>query len=177
MKNGYSVIEILVVIGVFAVLGIIATQSVNLSLTSSKKSDSVTTVKQELDYAAGNIERNLQVASEIYCPINVATPSVGFRNAKGYRGDYACLDMPGYDFYDDDNDKRIASSSGESPFFNQRLTSGNINISDCSFTCTSVGTQKYVDFSVTATIKGLSSSEGALVTTSKKILVKEIGKK
>ena len=108
MKRGYSVIEILVVVGVFAILGVIATQSVNLSLKSSKKSESITLVKQELDYVANSIERNLQVANSIYCPSS-ATPSVGFRDIRGKRGDYACIDMV-TDFFVKDHDKRVASS-------------------------------------------------------------------
>ncbi|KKQ74848.1 MAG: hypothetical protein US97_C0055G0001, partial [Microgenomates group bacterium GW2011_GWF1_38_5] len=48
MKRGYSVVEILVVVGIFAVMAVIATQSVSLSLKSSKKSDSTMLVRNEL---------------------------------------------------------------------------------------------------------------------------------
>ncbi|KKQ73426.1 MAG: hypothetical protein US95_C0056G0009 [Candidatus Woesebacteria bacterium GW2011_GWB1_38_5] len=68
MKRGYSVVEILVVVGIFAVMAVIATQSVSLSLKSSKKSDSTMLVRNELDYTAGSIERNFQFASAIIVP-------------------------------------------------------------------------------------------------------------
>jgi len=171
MKKGYSVIEILVVVGVFAALAIVATQSISLSLKSSKKGDSVVNVKQELDNAADNFSRMLQTANQIYCPENTATPSVGFRDGGGSRGDFACLDTDPYHFVGS-ADTRIASSSGESIRFNKRLTSPMIEITSCSFICITQNSQKYVNFSVSALAKGIPSAEGASVTTSRNILVK-----
>lgn len=177
MQKGYSVIEILVVIGVFAVLGVLATQSINLSLKSSKKSDSIVLVKQELDNASGNIERLLQTASSItiagnFCTSNNATPSVSFRDSKGYRGDIACLDTTA-GFYVQGNDTRIASSSGETINYNQRLTSNKIVLTSCQFNCFTQGAQTYIDFLVKANVKGVSGAEGAIVETSRKILIRE----
>jgi len=171
MKKGYSVIEILVVVGVFAVLAILATQSISLSLKSTKKGDSVVNVKQELDNASENVTRLLQTANEIYCPEPSATPSVGFRDHGGNRGDIACLDTDPYHFVGS-ADTRIASSSGESIRYNNRLTSPVVEITSCSFTCVTQNSQKYIDFSVSAFAKGISSAEGASVTTSRNILVK-----
>jgi type II secretory pathway pseudopilin PulG len=176
MKKGYSVVEILVVVGVFAVLAILATQSISLSLRSSKKSDSVVNIKQELDNAADSVTRLLQTASVIYCPEATATPSVGFRDIGGNRGDIACLDTTNW-LYILGNDTRIASSSAESINYNKRLTSTRVDITSCSFTCTTQNTQKYIDFSVTASARGISSAEGGTVTTSRNILVKDASRK
>jgi type II secretory pathway pseudopilin PulG len=171
MKKGYSVVEILVVVGVFAVIAIIATQSINLSLKSSKKSDSTTLIKQELDYAADNIVRNLQMASKIYCPANVATPSVGFRDIWGFRGDYACIDVVDW-LYVLNGDKQIASSSGETINYGYRLTSNQIDITDCSFTCYTQNSRNFIHFQVTARAKGIGSSEGASIETSRDFLLR-----
>lgn len=192
MKKGYSVIEILVVIGVFAVLAVVATQSVSLSLRSSKKSDSTMVVRNELDYAAGSIERNLQFAGEIIVPnctdvdtaTNIATPSVGFRDKRGFRGDIACLDVGNINvsipFYNTgaNNDVRIASSSGEIISYKQRLTSLNVNISGCSFICSKQGEQTYLEFTVVSTGRNVAPEENTIpITISKKILVRDVGKR
>jgi prepilin-type N-terminal cleavage/methylation domain-containing protein len=181
MKKGYSVIEILVVIGVFAILGVLATQSITLSLRSSKKGDSIVLVKQELDNAAGNIERLLQTASSViiegnYCTTNSATPSVGFRNSKGNRGDIACIDSPPSNFIGT-TDSRIASSSGEMINYRNRFTSNNIAITNCQFNCYTQNSQTYIDFSVRANVRGVTGAEGATVETSKKILIYEARRK
>lgn len=180
MKKGYSVIEILVVVGVFAILGILATQSISLSLRSSKKSGSIIDVKQELDNAAGNIERSLQTASSVVvenCSAGgYATSSVGFRNSRGARGDIACLDFtPG--FFVADHDKRVASSSGETVNFVHRITSSKVDLSACGFTCYTENNRTYIDFLISGSAAGVSSSEGASVTTSRKILVRGVSRR
>ena len=180
MKKGYSVVEILVVVGVFAVIGVIATQAISLSLRSTKKGDSIVLVKQELNFVSENIERLLQTANAIDVPgcidASVATPSVGFMGAGGNRGDVACLDMTA-GFYVVDNDKRVASSSAASISYTKRMTSSGINITNCSFTCTNQSNQNYIEFLISASAKGVDAAEGAAVTTSRKILVRSNYKK
>ena len=181
MRKGFSVIEILVVVGVFAIIGILATQSTTLSLRSSKKSDSIVLVKQELDNAASNVERLLQTAGTVMigfdssgndnCVTHNATPSVGFRNSDGGRGDIACIDSPPNSFFGS-ADPRIASSSGETINYTQRLTSNKIEITNCKFECYTQNSQTYLDFSVTANAAGITGAEGAAVITSRKILVR-----
>jgi prepilin-type N-terminal cleavage/methylation domain-containing protein len=179
MKKGYSIIEILVVVGVFAVLGVLATQSINLSLKSSKKSDSTILVKQELENAASNIERQLQTASSVIdCTTSVATASVGIRNSVGDRYDYACFDSPPDNFpASTSNDSRIVYSSGNTINYAYRLTSNNINITYCRFTCTPQGINTYIDFTVTASARGLSVAEGSTVTTTRKIMIRKASRK
>lgn len=175
MKKGYSLIEILVVIGVFAIIGIISTQAVSLSLRATKKNDSIVLVKQELDFVSENIERLLQTANTIIVPgcsnATVATVSVGFRDAGGNRADIACIDMPG-NFYTADHDKRVASSSGESISYDKRMTSNNISISGCSLTCVNQGNENYITFIATASATGIQAVEGATVTSSRQIFVR-----
>jgi type II secretory pathway pseudopilin PulG len=183
-KKGYSVIEILVVVGVLAILGILASQTVSLSLTSSKKNDSLVDIKQELDRVSGNIERLLQTANVVIIGVNCttvnATSSVGFKNNKGFRGDIACLDM-NTGFYVLNKDKRVASSSsgmaGGGIEYNDRMTSDKIDITSCGFNCYSNGNTTYIDFNIKGQIKGLTGSEGSSYQAAKKILVKSAVKK
>lgn len=181
IKRGYSIIEILVVVGVFAILAVLATQSMNLSLKSSKKGDSMVLVKQELENTAGNIERQLQTASSVIvggviCTTTHATSSVGFRNSMGYRGDYACIDSQPFNLFGT-NDTRIASSSGEVVNYRYRLTSNNIGITNCQFSCYTQDLKTFIDFSVTANVRGVTGAEGSTVSTSRKILIREASRK
>ncbi len=176
MKKGYSVIEILVVVGIFAVLGILVTQSVSLSLRSSKKSDSLVFVKQEVDYAADNIARLLQMAASVSgCAGDGAQVSaLGFRDIGGNLGDFACLDTPPFSI--GGTDPRIASSSGSTPNY-QRMTSTNLNITNCTFSCYLSNSQLYVEFDVSANAKNTASEENSQYSLSKKILVRSSQKK
>lgn len=179
IESGYSIIEILVVVGVFAVLGILATQSINLSLKSSKKGDSIVSVKQELENAASTIERQLQTASSVIgCTTSIATPSVGLRNSAGVRYDYACFDSPPSNWpASTNNDPRIVYSSGDTINYVYRLTSNNITITNCQFNCYTQDSNTYIDFTVTASAKGLTVAEGSAVTTARKILIRKATRK
>lgn len=177
MKKGFSVIEILIVIGVFAVIGVLATQSVNLTIKSSKKSDSITFVKQELDFASENIERLLQTAGSVMVPgcssaLNVATKSVGFRTSTGLRGDVACIDFVSglYTL----SDPRVATSSGEEISYKQRLTTQDLAITNCNFVCSDQNSETVIDFTISARAKNVTDmSENLQVETSRKILVRK----
>lgn len=176
MKKGYSVIEILVVVGVFAVLGVIATQAISLTLKSSKKNDSMVLVKQDLDNAAGNIERLLQTASTVIvggdCTTPFATPSVGFRDSTGLRKDIACFDSPPHN-WKGTVDSRIVISSGETIRYFNRFTPNAVQLSYCNFSCYTKDLKTYVDFTATASARGVTGIEGASFETSRKIIVRE----
>lgn len=73
-RSGYSLIEILIVIGIFAVLSVVSTQAVLLSLRGAKKSESIVNVKEELDYASDIISRQLQSALTISKPFYSTHP-------------------------------------------------------------------------------------------------------
>lgn len=176
MKKGYSVVEILVVIGVFAVLGVIATQAVSLTLKSSKKNDSMVLVKQDLDNAAGNIERLLQMANSVIvggdCTTPLSTPSIGLRDSTGLRKDIACFDtLPAN--WKGTVDPRIVLSSGETIRYLNRLTPNAVQLTYCNFACYTQDFKTYIDFTVTANARGITGIEGASFSTSRKILVRE----
>lgn len=177
--SAYSLVEILVVLGIFSILSIVATQSIFLVLRGSKKSESVVNVKQELDYAADIIERQLQNSKKIIVepssssctPGGTATVSAGFISQSGSRGDITCLDMPGKNLYTGGTDVRVASSSGIPISYKYRLTSNKIAISACKFTCFKEGNKINMLFEITASAKGISQVEGASVTTSRRFFV------
>lgn len=119
-NKGISLIEILMVIGIFAVLGVITTRAVLLSLTGSKKSDSQLKVRENLDYAVSVMERQLRNAGNISpCP-NVDPQVINYSDSNNVSSSFSCVNIgpTGY----------IASGSA-------RLTSDEIGVSACTFTC------------------------------------------
>ena len=63
--QGFSLLEILVVIAVFSILAILTTQAVLLTLKGSKKSESLTKVRGSIDYSLAIIERSIRNAEYI----------------------------------------------------------------------------------------------------------------
>lgn len=124
-NSGLSLLEILVVVTIFAILGIITTRAVFLTLQGSKKSESTVRVRENLDYSVGVIERNLRNAgSVVTCP-NVDTKTISYLDQDGNAGSFSCVNTGGADSY-------VASGSA-------RLTSDAVKITSCAITC-SAGT-------------------------------------
>ncbi len=61
-NRGYSLVEILVVLVLFSVLAVIATQTLFLSFRGSRKSGNVVLVRNNVDHAVGVMERHLRNA-------------------------------------------------------------------------------------------------------------------
>jgi prepilin-type N-terminal cleavage/methylation domain-containing protein len=160
---GYSLIEILVVIGIFAILSVVATQTVLISLRGAKKSESIVNVKEELDYAAEVVSRQLQNAQAITNPSSCdgeEVPSITYRSQYQSLGNFTCLDVGG--------DSYVASSSGG---INYRLTSTKVKITTCSFSCTTTGEKTSIVFDVSGNAKEVSGAEGYTYSTSRYIFI------
>lgn len=117
---GFTLLEILVVVSIFAILGILVTRAVILSVGGSKKSESLIKVRENLDYSIGIMERSLRNANSISpCP-NSNTSVLNYVDAGGKATSFSCNlgTPPGY----------IASGSA-------RLTAGNVNVTACSLSC------------------------------------------
>lgn len=172
MNKGLSLIEILVVITVFAVLGIIISTSIILSLQGSQKSLGVVAARENLDYATGIIERQLRNANSIPDCLglnpspNPDTSTINFIDQNGNPSSFTCVltgtsTEAGY----------IASGSA-----NLRLTSPQVAISACSFTiaCGSPGSVNppYVDVSLTAHPVNLTGAQSSTLTNSVRIYLR-----
>ena len=81
--KGYSLVEILVVIVLFSVLAVIATQTLFLSFRGSRKSGNVVLVRNNVDHATGVMERHLRNAR--------AWQSCSGRRGSSCGGRVACL--------------------------------------------------------------------------------------
>ncbi len=111
----------LVVIAAFAVIGIVASETVILTLRSTSKADSSSKVRQNVDYAVNSMERVLRGAKSITSVCNgSAQSSISFLDQSNNTVTYSCVaGTPAY----------IASNSAT-------ITSSEITFSTCSFTCT-----------------------------------------
>src|SRR6266404_3077009 len=67
MKNneGFSLIELLVVVIVFAIIGVVASETIILTLRGTSKADATTKVRNNLDFAVGAMERQIRGAQKI----------------------------------------------------------------------------------------------------------------
>lgn len=129
---GFSLIEILVVIGVLAIAVVIGTNLFFTTFRSSTKTKTLTMVKQNGDYALSVMERLIRDSEEVIA--NTETPSktceLGMNKIKVKRIDgseieFECLDegiATGY----------IASTSAVR---RARLISEEVKLDSCSFDC------------------------------------------
>lgn len=152
-RQGFSLIELLVVISTFSILAVLVTQSIALTLRGSKKSESLYKVREDVSYAMNIMERLIRGAREITCTDSLTLDYIDEYGADTY---FSC--EGGANGY-------IASGSA-------RLTSDSTNI-DCSlgntFNCSS---PNYVEISITAESAEASGIEGSKMTSSTKILLR-----
>ncbi len=163
--QGFSLLEILVVITVFSILAILTTQAVLLTLRGSKKSESLTKVRGNIDYSLAIIERNIRNADSIdECPepdssTTSETDIISYRDENGVLTSFSCAS--------DADGGYIASASG-------RLTSSEVDVTSCSFVCEDVvgDTNPAVTISISARDAELSALEGGEITISTKIFLR-----
>lgn len=119
--KGMSLLEILVVTAIFAVLGIITTRAVILTIGGSKKSESLIKVRENLGNSMGIIERQLRNADSISeCP-NSSSTTISYIDQDGNAASFSCSGLGTDDAY-------VASGSA-------RLTNNLVKITSCNFTC------------------------------------------
>lgn len=160
-RKGFSLIEILIVILIFSVLAILATQSLALSLRGSKKSELIGGVRESVDYSVSIMERLLRSAKSVSCsPDNTY---IDYRDEFGNAGKFSCLIAGGVGY--------IASGSA-----NLRLTATNVNI-DCAgvvFSCPTPApsSSPSVSISIKANSTDTSGEEATPLTVTTKILLR-----
>lgn len=164
-RKGLSLIEVLVVMTIFAVLGVLVTQSIVLTLVGSRKSESIIHARENLDYALNIIERQIRNASYVYgdssytipCPNSGDTSSIYYKDQNNKESSFSCV-------YIGLDDSYVASGSA-------RLTSGNVRVTNCSFTCTvgATGAPDLVTIELSLAEDSASGAQGAEVSASTQI--------
>lgn len=120
--SGMSLIELIVVLGVFTLLLTVAAQSFFASLRGSNKSAVVTKVKQNADYVLSRMERSLHFATNASCDAN----KVSFTDSDGKSSYFSCQN-------------NTVTLDGAS------LISTDVQVSPCSITCSQDKTTVFLD--------------------------------
>lgn len=154
-NKGISLVEILIVIAIFSVLGIITTRTVIVTLKGARKSDSQIKVRENINYAFSVMERQIRSAKDLSpCP-NPDTSTLDYLSLEGIASSFSC--GSGY----------IASGSG-------RLTSTDVVIDTCSIVCVQE-TENYppkIEISISASDSNLSGIDKGTVTVETEIVAR-----
>lgn len=143
-EKGLSLIEILVVITIFAVLGVVISGSIVLTIQGTKKSESLMRVRENLNYSLSVIERNIRNADSIPgCPYDNAT-LITFIDQEGVTGTFSCVNKGSPNSY-------IASGSA-------RLTPDSVKIMECGFTCVRPDLSKAPMITINVAVQDASAS-------------------
>lgn len=157
--SGLSLIEILVVITIFAVLGIIISSSIALTIIGTKKSEATVRVRENVNYSISVIERNLRNAKSVTDCSNPNT--LIYTDQYGQQTTFSCQNIGG-------EDSHVASGSS-------RLTSSSIKIVGCSFTCeypADLTQSPIVSVSIAAKDSILSGSQSASISAQTKVYLR-----
>lgn len=157
-RRGFSLIETLVVIGLFSILAIVVSRSVSTTLTGTRKSDATANVRGELNYAINVIDRHLRSAKSIEncSQTGTASTTIWYNDQDGVRTNFSCTPDAACTASSISN---VASSSA-------RLTSTQtICITNCQFVCTQPATNQppTVDVLIQGVSKGVSGVEDVAV--------------
>jgi len=129
-SNGFTLIEILVVVGLLAVIAVIGSNMFFTTLRSSGKSKNLTAVKQNGDYALAVMERLIRDSEKVITNSDGLLCTTGMNKIKAKR-----LDGSEVEFSCEEEgtvNGLIASNSA-------RLTSSDVKLDSCFFDCSSQG--------------------------------------
>lgn len=160
LNSGLSLLEILIVITIFSVLGILITQSVVLTLRGSRKSESIIRIRENLDYSLNVIERQIRNASSVVpCP-NADTSRIDYYDQNGKASWFSCVNTGSTGSY-------IASGSAQ-------LTGAAVKIIGCSFRCTTntMSNPDLVEVDLTVRDGSTTGAQGANVSASTQIYLR-----
>ena len=163
LLSGFSLLEMMVVLTIFSLLAVVATQAIISTLRVSTRSKATIKVRGDVDFAMSVIERNLHNAKNIVeCP-NSDTKVLAYNDIQGVQTSFSCVLGNG--------DGYIASGSGN---LAGRLTSSQTNVTACSFVCTpgSGDTPPLINIEVVARSKDADSALSANVDTSTQIYLR-----
>jgi prepilin-type N-terminal cleavage/methylation domain-containing protein len=161
--GGMTLLEVLVVITIFAILGILVTESVTLTLQGAKKSESIVRARENLDYSLSIIERQIRGASSIPVCSNSDTTEIDYLDPTGASGSFSC----GGNTQPDGPWAYIASGSAH-------LTADTVKVTSCTFHCYPGANSNppYVTIDLTVQDASASGIQSANVSASTQIYLR-----
>jgi len=167
IKNGFSLVEIMVVIVAFALMSVLVSQVIILSLKGTTKSESLGRVRGEINHAVSTMTKNLRNAELLDIDPDVSTcfnpdnlelrKKVVFTDSDGVPDNY----------YECDDDF-IVDQNGD------HLTGEKTEITICIITCVSGegGVPDSITLELEAKDKEISGSQAGVVSINTKILLR-----
>ncbi|BCX14922.1 MAG: hypothetical protein KatS3mg088_605 [Patescibacteria group bacterium] len=153
---GFTLIEMLVVTGLFAGIAVLVGNLVGTSMKGVRKSESSMKVRSELENAVSIVERSLREAknNSVSCldPQN-QSPRLSFTDQNGISVNLSC------------NSNNLVMNGSD-------LTGANINLSNCGFDCSSLVSNGVVVINLTASSLGTSGVESDVATVSSRIFLR-----
>lgn len=93
-RLGFSLIEMLIVVSVFGILGVVVTQTMSSSLRSSRKSEALGNIREEIDYVINAMDKVFNRAVGLNCA--ESTPErISYINFEGIDSFYDCSTFNG----------------------------------------------------------------------------------
>lgn len=162
-RSGFSMIEMLIVVVLFAILGYLVTQSTLQSFRGSRKADATGKVRDNLEFAASVVERHVRNAKSITNCTGSGLSQIDYIDQLGRAARFACRGGS--------NDRYLASESGS---LTQAITSDEIVLTACSFSCqtTSPINPPVVDFSFSGVSAGDAAADLSLTTITRRIVLR-----
>jgi len=160
-KNGFSLLEVLVVLAVFSLLAIVSTTVILLSVRGTKKSDTSSRVRQNVDHAVSIIERQVRNATSISsCPNN--DPNIlDYFDQDGNPTSFTCFANP--------VDGYIASGSA-------KITADEVIVESCIIRCVPAtggsSSPPYVDVLISARDKSTTGVESSVFSAQTQIYLR-----
>ena len=117
-KQGYSLIEMLIVVAIFALLALVVTQSMIATLGESRKSEAIVRVRENLFYTSSLFERQVRNANSITFCNNT---NLAFLDETNSAVTIRCLDL--------------GTVNGRLTINGDQVSSQDVVLSACQFTC------------------------------------------
>ncbi len=153
--RGFTLIEVIVVLGIFAVISAMVPLIFSSILKNTNKSYLSGIVRQEGSYAVSVMESLLRNAEDVSGSCQTGMTSLKILDNGGQESEFICVDAGLAGGY-------IASNSA-------RLTTTKVKLSDCSFNCESFGESLPkkigIDFTLSQAAEGTLSPENSFSMT------------
>jgi prepilin-type N-terminal cleavage/methylation domain-containing protein len=153
-NKGLSLIEILVVITIFSILGMVISSSLILTIRGAKKSESIVKARENLNYTLAVMERNIRNARSVTnCGEN--DTEINYIDQYGGASSFSC------------QGDYIASGSA-------KLTSDAVLVTSCSISCiiSLIGNPPVIEISLEVKENSQSGSQGSVVSADSTIYLR-----
>lgn len=149
---GYSLVEMLVAVAIFSVLGVVMAQTILLSVRTAKRSENTVQVRSEIDQVVNLIENQLRNADAIVCNnqnLITYTDSSGTINRTLSRV--------------------TVSGRGVIRWNSNDVSSSKVSFAQNIFICSSIDNPNTIELTLTAQSSGAGTAEASTITVKTEI--------